>query len=114
MSPAGNTDARAPASGASAEEIERDIERTRAQLGETAGALAHRLDAKAQVKEKVQHARARGAESAGHAKHVAGRKAYRAQQAGRNFYRERPTVVLGLAAGLATVAVGAVLWRRNR
>lgn len=109
-----NPEARPPATGASAEEIEREIERTRQELGETAGALAHKLDAKAQAKEKMQQARARGAESASHARDVTQVKTQRAQQAGRNLYRERPTVVVGVAAGLAVLVVSTVLWRRNR
>jgi ElaB/YqjD/DUF883 family membrane-anchored ribosome-binding protein len=86
-----------------AEDIQEEIERTRAQLGETAGALAHKLDPKAQAKERIEHAR-----------EVAQEKTHRAQQAGRNLYRERPTVAFGIAAGVAVLVVAAVLWRRNR
>ncbi len=100
-------------SGTTPDEIQHDIERTRAQLGQTADALAHKLDPKAQAKEKVDHARARGAESAAHARAVTQEKTHRAQQAGRNFYRDRPTAVFGVAAGVAALVVAAVLWRRN-
>ncbi|HEX2174272.1 MAG TPA: DUF3618 domain-containing protein [Nocardioidaceae bacterium] len=100
-------------SGPRAEDIQHDIERTRAQLGRTADALAHKLDPKAQAKEKLDHARDRGAATATHARAVTQAKAHRARQAGRNFYRERPTAVLGVAAGVAVLVVAAVLWRRN-
>jgi hypothetical protein len=65
------------------EEIQRDIEHTRAQLGETAGALAHKLDPKAQTKERLDRA------------------------------RERPALTIGVAAGVVALVVVAVLWRRN-
>ncbi len=100
-------------SGATAEEIQQDIERTRAQLGQTADALAHKLDPKAQAKEKLEHVRDRGSATATHARNVTQAKAHRAQQAGRNFYRERPTAMLGAAAGVAAIVFAAVLWRRN-
>ncbi len=74
-------------SAASVDEIERDVERTRAQLGETAGALAHRLDAKSRGKEKLDHARSR----------VSG---------------DRTVIVAMTAAGAAALVIG-VLWRRN-
>jgi ElaB/YqjD/DUF883 family membrane-anchored ribosome-binding protein len=97
----GNTVSASPAS--SPEEIQQEIERTRAQLGETAGALAHKLDPKAQAKERFDHARAATQE-----------KTHRAQQAGRDLYRERPTLVVGMGAGVALLVVVAVVWRRNR
>ena len=101
-------------SGDSPEAIQQDIERTRAKLGETADALVHKLDPKAQAKEKLDHIRARGDAAATHARAVTQTKARRAQQAGRNFYRQRPTAVMGMAAGVAALVVAAVLWRRNR
>jgi hypothetical protein len=78
-----------PASQQSPQEIERDIERTRSQLGETAGALAHKLDPKAQAKERMA----------------------RAQGSAERLYRERPAVLIGVA--VAAVALVAVVWRRN-
>jgi hypothetical protein len=75
-------------SAAGVDEIERDVERTRAQLGETAGALAHKLDAKSRAKEKLDHARSR----------VSG---------------DRTVIVAMTAAGAAALVIGVVLWRRN-
>jgi hypothetical protein len=70
------------------DEIERDVERTRAQLGETAGALAHKLDAKTRAKEKLDQARSRA--SGG-----------------------RPVIVAVTAVGAAALVIGVVLWRRR-
>jgi ElaB/YqjD/DUF883 family membrane-anchored ribosome-binding protein len=100
-------------SGDSPEAIQQDIERTRAQLGRTADALVHKLDPKARAKEKLEHARARGGAATTHARAVTRSKVHLAQQAGRNFYRQRPTAVLGVTAGVAALVVAAVLWRRN-
>lgn len=100
-------------SAATTEEIQQEIERTRAELGETAGALAHRLDPKARAKEKLDGARARGAEAATHARAVAHEATRRAQETGQGLYRRRPTAVMGLAAGVVALTVAAVLWRRN-
>jgi len=101
------------ASGTRPEEIQQDIERTRAQLGRTADALAHKLDPKAAAAERFEHARQRGDPAATHAREVTLTKAHRAQQAGRRLYRERPTIVLGVAAGVAALVAVAVVWRRN-
>lgn len=77
-------DARRPASAATAEEIEQDIERTRAQLGDTADALAYKLDPRVQAKQKLQEA------------------------------RNRPTLVIAVATtAVAVVVLGVVLRRRN-
>jgi hypothetical protein len=76
------------ASAASVDEIERDVERTRAQLGETAGALAHKLDAKSRAKERLDHAR-------------------------RLVSGDRTVIVAMTAAGAAALVIGVVLWRRN-
>jgi ElaB/YqjD/DUF883 family membrane-anchored ribosome-binding protein len=112
MSQTEQPDARG-ATGSSPEDIQEDIERTRAQLGRTADALAHKLDPKAQAKERLEHARQRGEAAATHAREVTRTRTHRAQQAGRRLYRERPTVVLGVAAGVAALVVVAVVWRRN-
>jgi phage protein D len=100
-------------SGSSPEEIQQDIERTRAQLGETADALVHKLNPKTQAKEKAAHVRARGDAAATHARAVTRNKAQRAQQAVRDLYRRNPVVVLGAAAGVTALVVVAVVWRRN-
>jgi hypothetical protein len=40
------------------EQIRRDIEETRAELGDTVAAMAHKTDVKAQAKERIDHAKA--------------------------------------------------------
>lgn len=100
-------------SGGSPDEIQQDIERTRAQLGRTADALAQKLDAKAQMQEKLAHARARGDAATAHARAVTQAKTQRAKQAGSRLYREQPTAVFGVAAGVAALVVVAVVWRRG-
>jgi len=104
---------RGTTSGTTPDAIQQDIERTRAQLGRTADALAYKLDPKAQAKEKFEHAKARGDAATTHARAVTQAKAHRAQEAGQRLYRERPTIVLGMAAGVAAFVVVAVMWRRN-
>lgn len=100
-------------SGTSPEDIQQDIERTRAQLGQTADALAHKLDVKAQAKEKLDHVRSRGDAAATHARAVTLSKTHRAQEAARDLYRRHPAVVIAAAAGVAAGVVAAVVWRRN-
>jgi hypothetical protein len=100
-------------SGDSPEEIQQDIERTRAQLGDTADALVHKLNPKVQAKEKAGHVRARGDAAATHARAVMRSKAQRAQQSGRDLYRRNPSAVLAAAAGVTALVVVAVVWRRN-
>ncbi len=106
-------DPRGTTTGTTPDEIQQDIERTRAQLGRTADALAHKLDPKAQAKERFEHAKARSEAAATHVRAVSKTKAHRAQQAGRRLYRERPTLAFGVAAGVAALVVVAVVWRRN-
>ena len=106
-------DPRGTTSGTTPAEIQQDIERTRAQLGRTADALAHKLDPKAQAKERFEHARARGEAAATHARHVTQAKFHRAQQANRKLTRDRPTMVVVGAAGVAALVLVAVMWRRK-
>lgn len=76
-----------PAKGATPEEIERDIERTREQLGQTVDALAAKADVKT-----------------------------RAQRRFAELREDKPEVLYGAAAAtvvLLTVA-GIALWRRRR
>jgi hypothetical protein len=40
------------------EQIRQDIEETRAELGDTVAAMAHKTDVKAQAKERLDHAKA--------------------------------------------------------
>ena len=47
------------------EELRREIERTRAELGETVEALSHKADVKAQAREKVDEAKSQAERSQG-------------------------------------------------
>ena len=68
------------------EQLRREIERTRAELGATVEALSHKADVKAQAREKAELARTQA--------------------------RERPAVPLAAGIGLALVAL--LLIRRRR
>ena len=89
-SPAGGSAAQSPEppKGASSDEIERDIERTREELGRTVDALAAKADVKTRVQQRTAEIR-----------------------------RDRPEVLYGGAGGalaLVALVVGLVLWRRRR
>ena len=72
------------------EALRREIERTRAELGETVEALSHRADVKTQAREKVEHAK----------------QNVQAQA------REKP--VAPIAAGIAVALIALVIIRRRR
>jgi Protein of unknown function (DUF3618) len=72
------------------EELRRDIERTRAELGATVEALSRKADVKAQAREKVEHAK----------------ESFQAQTRDRS--------VAPLAAGIAVGIVALLLIRRRR
>ena len=57
-----------PAKGASADEIEADIEATRERLAESVDALADKVNVKARAQEKVDQARTKGTQLLGQAK----------------------------------------------
>jgi hypothetical protein len=73
------------------EEIQADIERQRAHLAQTVDGLAHKLDVKAQSREKVAEVKDRATTDSG---------------------KPRPEV-LGVAAAVV-VGVGLLIWLRRR
>jgi len=77
--------------GATPETIEADITRQREQLAETVDELHHRLDVKAQTKEKVAAAKDRATTDSG---------------------RPRPEL-LGAAVLAVLAIVGLAIWRRS-
>jgi hypothetical protein len=83
-----------PGADASVREIERDIERTREDLGETIDALAAKLDVKSHVKDSAHQAKAN---VVGSAEQAAG--------AARQSWPEIAVVVV-------TAVTAVVLWRR--
>jgi hypothetical protein len=85
-----------PSKGASTEEIEADIARTRERLGDTVDALSERLDVKAQAKKKAQQTKDRAKSKAQHIQDQAG-----------------PALPIGAAVAVVLV-VALVIWRRQR
>ncbi len=105
----------------SADELREDIEQTRAELGDTAAALAAKADVKARLKESAARTSGRIKDRAGaaaaQAADVAGRLRERAAGAAgserrRDVRRPLPVAAVGTTAG-ALVALG-VLTRRRR
>ena len=74
------------------EEIRREIEATREQLGRTVEELSHRLDVPARAKESAARARDTAVET----------------------YRESPPVVIGAGLALVALVVGVIIWRNKR
>jgi hypothetical protein len=72
-------------------ELEADIERQREQLADTVDQLTHKLDVKAQAKERASHLADRATTSDG---------------------RPRPELVVGVVA--TAVLVGFLVWWRRR
>jgi hypothetical protein len=85
-----------PPKGASTEEIEADIARTRERLGDTVDALSERLDVKAQAKKKAQQTTDRAKSKAQHIQDQAG-----------------PALPIGAAVAVVLV-VALIIWRRQR
>ena len=85
-----------PPKGASTEEIEADIARTRERLGDTVDALSERLDVKAQAKKKAQQTKDRAKSKAQHIQDQAG-----------------PALPIGAAVAVVLV-VALIIWRRQR
>jgi hypothetical protein len=72
------------------EQLRRDIERTRAELGATVEALSHKTDVKAQAREKAELAKTQAREKAELAKSQA---------------QEKPAIPLAAGIGVAIVAL---------
>jgi Protein of unknown function (DUF3618) len=92
--------ATAPGSAPSDEDLQRQIERTRAELGDTVAALTHKVDVRARAQEKAQHVTETAKETIRSVGAVVRQRSTPAVLAG------------GLGAVLAFVV--AVLWLRRR
>ena len=79
------------------DEIQRDIEETREELAETAAAVAHKTDVKAQARRKVDETKAQAQSKVEEAKTAA---------------RENDVPVAAIAGGVAAAIVLIWLWRR--
>lgn len=103
-----------PVKGASPDELEADIERTRAELGATVDALAEKLDVKAQARNKVRDIKS-GAEQRSRSVRASGEQAARrAKDAATDEHGSiKPAVPAG-AALVAAIVLAVVIWRSRR
>jgi ElaB/YqjD/DUF883 family membrane-anchored ribosome-binding protein len=92
------------------EQLRRDIERTRAELGATVEALSHKADVKAQARAKAEQAKVQAREKAEQAKVQAREKA----ELARSQAQQKPAVPLAVGIGVAIVALWVIRRRRNR
>ena len=87
-----------PGPNAGVEELQADIEQTRAELGETLGALSEKVDVKAQARRRAELAKDAVEQQARHVNEKA---------------NEHRGLLLAVAAA-AIAAIGLVVWRRRR
>jgi Protein of unknown function (DUF3618) len=80
------------------EQLRRDIERTRAELGATVEALSHKADVKAQARAKAEQAKTQAREKA---------------ELARSQAQQRPAVPLAAGIGVAIVALWLIRRRRR-
>jgi hypothetical protein len=81
------------------EQLRREIERTRAELGATVEALSHKTDVKAQARAKAEQAKVQAREKA---------------ELARSQAQQKPAVPLAAGIGVAIVALWVIRRRRNR
>ena len=111
-----------PGPDAGVDELQADIEATRAELGETVEALSAKADVPGRAKQKVADTQATITEKATHAKDAVAEKTHAAQSAARDVVTDdtgslKPAVKRGvpLAAVVAgLVVIGVLVWRRRR
>jgi Protein of unknown function (DUF3618) len=80
------------------EQLRRDIERTRAELGATVEALSHKADVKAQARAKAEQAKVQAREKA---------------ELARSQAQQNPAVPLAAGIGVAIVALWLIRKRRS-
>jgi Protein of unknown function (DUF3618) len=80
------------------EQLRREIERTRAELGATVEALSHKADVKAQARAKAEQAKVQAREKA---------------ELARSQAQQKPAVPLAVGIGLAIVALWLIRRRRR-
>ena len=80
------------------EQLRRDIERTRAELGATVEALSHKADVKAQARAKAAQAKTQAREKA---------------ELARSQAQQKPAVPLAAGIGVAIVALWLIRGRRR-
>jgi uncharacterized protein DUF3618 len=80
------------------EQLRREIERTRAELGATVEALSHKTDVKAQARAKAEQAKVQAREKA---------------ELARSQAQQKPAVPLAAGIGVAIVALWLIRRRRR-
>jgi hypothetical protein len=80
------------------EQLRREIERTRAELGATVEALSHKADVKAQARAKAEQAKVQAREKA---------------ELARSQAQQKPAVPLAAGIGVAIVALWLIRRRRR-
>jgi hypothetical protein len=80
------------------EQLRREIERTRAELGATVEALSHKADVKAHARAKAEHAKAQAREKA---------------ELARSQAQQKPAVPLAAGIGVAIAALWLIRRRRS-
>jgi Protein of unknown function (DUF3618) len=80
------------------EQLRRDIERTRAELGATVEALSQKADVKAQARAKAEQAKTQARQKA---------------ELARSQAQQKPAVPLAAGIGVAIVALWLIRRRRN-
>jgi hypothetical protein len=80
------------------EQLRRDIERTRAELGATVEALSHKTDLKAQARAKAEQAKVQARDKA---------------ELARSQAQQNPAVPLAAGIGVAIVALWLIRKRRS-
>jgi ElaB/YqjD/DUF883 family membrane-anchored ribosome-binding protein len=91
------------------EQLRRDIERTRAELGATVEALSQKADLKAQARAKAEQAKMQARSKAEHAKAQGRAKA----ELARSQAQQNPAVPLAAGIGVAIVALWLIRRRRT-
>lgn len=101
-----------PGPDADTEDIEADIEQTRAELGDTVEALTAKMDVKERARDKVDDTKERARDKIDHTKQRVAEKADAVRHtATENPQRAIPVAAIALVGALA---VAIVIWRRRR
>jgi hypothetical protein len=91
------------------EQLRRDIERTRAELGATVEALSHKADVKAQARARAEQAKVQARAKA----EQVGSQARKKAELARTQAQQNPAVPLAAGIGVAIVALWLVRRRRR-
>ncbi len=98
---------------ATKDEIQADIEATRAQLGETVDLLAQKMDVKTRLKNGAAEASSRLRAQASATSALVRAQAGPTRERIVAQVRANPVVPVGAAAVVAVLATGLVVWRRR-